>query len=115
MDRRATRRQFPLINVSESDDSVIVQAALPGVSVDELDLNVTGDVLRLEGERKAELPEGASYLGNERHHGPFSRIVTLPRSVDATRAKAEYANGILTVTLPKAPQSKPRTIEVKTA
>ena len=113
LNRRATSRRFPLTNVYESEDSVVVQVALPGVSVEELELNVTGDILKLEGERKPGLPEGASYLGNERQHGPFSRVVTLPQTVDATQAEAEYANGILTVTLPKAPEAKPRTIEVK--
>lgn len=115
LDRRSTSRHFPLINVLESDDALIVQVALPGVVMEELELSVTGDTLTLQGERKLELPEGATYLGKERQQGPFSRAVTLPRSVDATQAKAEYADGILTVTLPKAPEARARVIHVKPA
>jgi len=114
VDRRATSRRFPLTNVYETAESVVVEVAVPGVSVAELELSVTGDTLTLKGERKPELPEGATYVGKERHHGPFSRAVALPRSVDATQAKAEYADGILTVALPKAPEAKARTIQVKT-
>ncbi|MCK4300695.1 MAG: Hsp20/alpha crystallin family protein [Planctomycetes bacterium] len=114
LDRRASSRRFPPINVYETDEEVVVRAEVPGVSVAELDLSVTGDTLALAGERRLELPEGASFLAQERQHGRFRRVVALPRSVDAQEAKAEYVDGVLTVRLRKAPGARPRTIEVKT-
>jgi len=112
-DRRGSRRQFPPMNVHETDSDVIVRAELPGVTVDDVEVTVSGGTLRLEGERKLELPQGASFLCQERQHGAFSRTVSLPRSVDAAGAKAEYADGILTITVPKGPEAKARTIAVK--
>ncbi|GAH69250.1 unnamed protein product, partial [marine sediment metagenome] len=114
LDRRSSSRRFPPVNVYETDEEVVVRAEVPGVSVAELDLSVTGDTLALAGERRLELPEGASFLAQERQHGRFRRVVALPRSVDAQEAKAEYVDGVLTVRLRKAPGARPRTIEVKT-
>jgi len=112
-DRRASERRFPPINIYETDEEVVVQAEVPGVPVEELDLTITGDTLTLEGERRLELPEGAGYITQERHHGRFRRVVGLPRSVEAESAQASYADGILTVRVPKAPEARTRVIEVK--
>ena len=114
LDRRASSRRFPPINVYETDEEVVVQVEVPGVVVAALDLSVTGDTLDLAGERRLELPAGASFLAQERQHGRFRRVVTLPRSVDAQKAEADYVDGVLTVRLGKAPGARPRSIEVKT-
>lgn len=112
-DRRASDRRFPPVNVYESEEEIVVRAEVPGVSVEELDLTITGDTLTLEGERRLELPEGADFITQERQHGRFRRVVALPRSVEAEAAQAAYLEGILTVRLPKAPEARARTIEVK--
>jgi len=113
-DRRGASRRFPLVNVYETSDEIVVLVEVPGMSVGELELTVTGDTLKLEGDRRLELPEGASFVCQERQHGRFSRVVALPHSVDAEGAKAEYLDGVLSVALPKATETKPRTIQVKT-
>jgi HSP20 family protein len=84
------------------------------VAIGDLDLSVTGDSVTLEGERQLELPQGASYVAQERQHGRFRRVVALPQPVDAEKVKAEYAEGLLTVTMPKAKEAEPRTVKVKT-
>ncbi len=114
LDRRGSSRRFPPVNVSETDEEILVRAEVPGISVKELDLSVTGETLTLEGERLLELPEGATFLAQERQHGRFRRVVSLPRPVDARETNAEYADGVLTVRLRKAPGARPRIIAVKT-
>ena len=114
LDRRGSSRHFPPVNVSETDEEILVRAEVPGISVKELDLSVTGETLTLEGERLLELPEGATFLAQERQHGRFRRVVSLPRPVDAGQTKAEYADGVLTVRLRQAPGARPRIIKVKT-
>jgi HSP20 family protein len=112
-DRRGTTRRFPPANVYETPADVIVRAELPGVAVDDVEVTITGDTLKLEGARKLEIPDGASFLCQERQHGDFTRVLNLPRLVDAGQAKAEYADGILTITVPKTAEARPRTIQVK--
>jgi len=113
LDRRSTSRHFPPVNVYETEGALVVRAEVPGVPIEKLELSVTGDSLTLEGERRLELPEGASYVAQERQHGRFRRVVALPQPVDAEKVKAEYAEGILTVTMPKAKEAGPRTVRVK--
>ncbi len=107
---------FPLMNVSESKDAYYVRAELPGIKSDGLDISVTGDTLSISGERKilAE-DEKAQYHRREREAGKFSRIITLPVSVDTAKVEARCADGILTVILPKAETAKPKQISVKTS
>ena len=105
---------FPLMNVTEDDGNFYVRAELPGLKPDELNISVTGDTLSLSGERK--IPgedESARYHRREREAGKFSRIVTLPSQVDTGKVDARCADGILTVTLPKAAASKPKQITIK--
>ena len=107
---------YPLINVTEDDDHVYVRAELPGIKANELDLSATGNSLSIAGERKvATENEAASYHRREREAGVFRRTITLPRDIDSNRVEANYNNGILTVTLPKAELSKPKQITVKAA
>ncbi|MBW1784311.1 MAG: Hsp20/alpha crystallin family protein [Deltaproteobacteria bacterium] len=105
---------FPLMNVTEDKDNYYVRAELPGLKAKELDISVTGDTLSISGERK--LPaedEKAQYHRREREAGRFSRIVSLPAQIDAGKVEARCADGVLTVTLPKAEVSKPKQITVK--
>jgi HSP20 family protein len=105
---------FPLMNVTEDNDNFYVRAELPGLKPDELNISVTGDTLSLSGERKIPAEdESAQYHRREREAGKFSRIVTLPSQVDTGKVDARCADGILTVTLPKAEASEPKQIAIK--
>jgi len=104
----------PAIDMYQTDDEVIVKAALPGFKADDVQINVTGEVLTIRGELKheEEKKEKAWHI-REQRYGSFERSVVLPTDVVADKTKAEFENGILTITLPKADEVKPRTITVK--
>jgi len=105
---------FPLMNVTEDKDNYYVRAELPGLKADELDISVTGDTLSIAGERKLPVEdEKAQYHRREREAGRFSRIFSLPAQIDAGKVEALCADGVLTVTLPKADAAKPKQITVK--
>ena len=107
---------YPAINIWADEESAIVTAEIPGISKDDLDINVTGDTLTLGGDRKPEgLPEGAKYHRQERRYGEFSRSIRLPYTVDVNKVKATFKNGILEVFLPRIEAEKPKKISVKTA
>jgi HSP20 family protein len=98
----------------ETDDDVVVKTAVPGIKSEEIDVSITGDVLTIKGETKAEEKvEKANYVRQERRYGAFSRSLSLPSTVVADKATAEFENGVLTLTLPKAEEVKPKTIPVK--
>jgi len=102
------------IDVYQTDDAVVVKATAPGLKPEDIHISVTGDTLTLQGEVKEEREEsGAQYHLRERRMESFSRSIVLPASVDADKAKAEFENGILTLTLPKLEEDKPKTITVK--
>jgi len=110
----------PAIDMYQTDDEIVVKAALPGIKTDEVQINITGEVLTLKGEMKHEEEKTSSPQGKEKawhireqRYGSFERSVVLPTDVVADKAKAEFENGILTITLPKADEVKPRTITVK--
>jgi HSP20 family protein len=104
---------YPLLNVTEDPDNYYVRAELPGLKAEELDISVTGNRLGLSGERKiAAEAEEAKYHRREREGGKFSRVIELPEHVDSDKAAARMANGVLTITLPKAESAKPRQIKV---
>ena len=104
----------PAIDMYQTDDEIVVKAALPGVKADEVQINVTGEVLTLKGEiRHEEDKKEKAWHIHEQRYGSFERSVVLPTDVVADKAKAEFENGILTVSLPKADEVKPRTITVK--
>jgi HSP20 family protein len=110
----------PAIDMYQTDDEVVIRAALPGFKADEVQINVTGDVLTLRGEIKQQEEQTSSPQGKERswhirehRWGAFERSVSLPTAVTADRAVADFENGILTITLPKAEEVKPKTINVK--
>jgi len=103
------------VDVIETKDNVIVKAAVPGVKPDEIDVSITGDTLTIKGETKAEEKfEEGSYLRKERRFGAFQRTLTLPANIVSDKAKAEFENGVLTLTLPKTEEMKPKAIRVTT-
>ena len=104
----------PAIDMYQTDDEIVVKAALPGIKADEVQINITGEVLTLKGDvqQNQEMEEKAWHL-REQRFGSFERSIALPTDVVADKAKAEFENGILTITLPKADEVKPKTITVK--
>ena len=108
----------PSIDMYETDNEVVVKAALPGIQADEVQINVTGDttvpLLTIKGETKHdEERNDQSWHIREQRQGAFERSIRLPGSVTADKAKADFENGILTITLPKSEAKKPKTITVK--
>ena len=104
----------PAIDMYQTDDEIVVKASLPGFKADDVQINITGDVLTLRGEMKHEdeKKEKAWHL-REQRWGSFERSVALPTNVVADQANADFENGVLSITLPKAEEAKPRTISVK--
>ena len=102
------------VDIYEIEDALVVKAAVPGVKADDLDINITGDVLNIKGETKAEeeIEEG-NYHRREFRHGAFCRSVRLPIQVDVSNATATFEDGILTLTLPKPKEIKPKSVKVK--
>jgi HSP20 family protein len=102
------------IDMYQTDNDVVVRAALPGIKPDEVQINVTGDILTIKGEVKhEEEKKDKSWHIREHHRGAFERSVRLPIGVISDKAKADFQNGVLTITLPKLEEVKPRTIAVK--
>ena len=106
---------MPAVDLYQTDEAIVIKASLPGINPDDLKISVTGDVLTIQGEQLAENEEKqATYHIRERKWGNFSRSLSLPVPVQSEKANAEYENGILTLTLPKAEEIRPKTITVKT-
>jgi HSP20 family protein len=104
----------PAVDMYQTDDEVVVRAALPGFKADEVQINVTGDVLTLRGELKQqEENKERSWHIREHRWSSFERSIALPTEVTADKAVADFENGVLTITLPKAEEVKPKTITVK--
>jgi len=104
----------PAIDMYQTDDEIVVKASLPGVKVDEVQINITGEILTLKGEtRQVEEKKDKAWHMREQRWGAFERVVALPTEVVADKAKAEFENGILTITLPKAEEVKPKIINIK--
>ncbi len=104
----------PAIDLAEEDDNYIVTCDLPGVNKDDLDISVSGNALSIKGEKKDEREgKDGRYYRRETWSGSFQRTVTLPETVDPNKIDAEMKNGVLTVTLPKKEEVKPRQISVK--
>jgi len=103
----------PAIEVFEKKDRFVVKAEIPGMKEEDIDVSVEGDILTIKGERKAEseVKEEDYYLC-ERSYGSFSRSVALPSSVDAKKIEANYEDGVLEVSLPKAPEVKAKKVAV---
>jgi len=103
------------VDVYETDEDVVVKASVPGIDPEDLDISITGDTLTIKGETRAEEEvEEENYFYRERRYGAFSRSMTIPTSVRADEAHAEFDDGVLTLRLPKTEEVKPKTIKVKT-
>jgi len=107
---------YPALNVWSSEEGLFVTAEVPGMHSEDIEISVVGDTLTLSGARKPEeLTEGARYHRQERGYGSFNRSIQLPFPVDVAKVDATFRNGLLSVTLPRAEEDKPRKISVKSA
>lgn len=104
---------FPALNAWEERENLYVEAEIPGLAIENLDIQVKGDELTIAGERKPVTAEGQTYHRRERGTGAFRRVVRLPVEIDAEKVEASLRDGVLTLRLPKAEAVKPRKIEVK--
>lgn len=112
--RAASPGVYPLLNVTHDGDHIYVRAEMPGVDPAGLEISATRDTLSLAGERRiATEGEGTRYHRRERQAGRFRRAIALPVEIDPGRVDARCVNGILTVTLPRAEDTKPRQIRVR--
>ena len=104
----------PTVDVTETDGNVMVKAELPGMDPKDIDIDITGDVLTLKGEKKSEEEKkDERYYFRERHYGSFQRTFQLPAGVDNDKVDANFKNGVLTVRIPKSEESKQKKIEIK--
>jgi HSP20 family protein len=104
------------LDVQETPDAFKLVASVPGVGADDVEITVLGDTVRIRGERREQHEEGGQdgrWLIRERRFGAFERSVTLPATVRSDAASADFQDGVLTVTLPKAEEAKPRSIPVR--
>jgi HSP20 family protein len=105
---------FPAVNVWEDNENLFVEAELPGFELNDLEIYVNGENhLSIKGERRQPEVEGASWHRRERGYGSFNRTIELSSDVDADKVSANLKAGVLTITLPKKEEIKPRRIEVK--
>jgi len=107
------RAGFPRVSLDDQGAAFVVRAELPGLAEKDLELSATATTLTLRGERKVDAPEGYSVRRSERSNYQFARTLELPSKIDSERVEARLENGVLTVTLPKAPEAQPKQIRVK--
>jgi len=106
---------FPPLNVFRGRDALLIRAEVPGVDPAGLEVSVEGRTMTVKGERPAPVKGSVSYHRRERRFGKFSRTLQLPEDIDGTKAVAECRNGVLTVTVPKREEARPKQIRVQVA
>ena len=112
--RPALAVSYPAMNLWQDDESVHIEAELPGIKLEVLEITVVGeDQLSVKGSRAATQPTQADWYRQERPIGNFDRTIALPTSVVANKVEARLENGVLSIRLPKSPAAKPTKITVK--
>jgi HSP20 family protein len=107
------RAWAPALDVREDKDSFVIRAELPGLKREDIEVSLQDGALVISGERTVEkVEEGVEVHRQERYYGKFQRALTLPEPVAADKVKADYKDGVLTVTLPKTEEAKPKKIDV---
>lgn len=102
------------VDVYSTEEEIVIQAAVPGLAPEDVDITIEGDTLTIQGELPGAL-ENVNYLFQERPAGKFIRVLSLNIPVDADKSEATFLNGLLTLTIPKAEAIRPRQIKVKAA
>ena len=106
---------IPALDVYQTPNEVVVKATMPGLKPQDVSIDITGETLTIKGESKAEEEvKKEDYLYQERRYGSFSRSVVLPGGLKTDKAEATMEDGVLTLTIPKAEEVKPKAIKVKT-
>ncbi len=101
------------LDLAETADTFVVRAALPGIKPEDVEITAQGNTLTIRGQSQVEEErQGQNWLLRERQSGSFQRSLTLPTPITADQAEAQYENGILTLTLPKADEARPKQIKV---
>ena len=104
------------VDLYETENEIVVKAAIPGVKPEDIDVTVTGDLLTIKGEFKSEMEkkdEKRNYHRQERRYGSFSRQVTLPAGVNADACQADFDNGVLTLKLPKVEEARVKKVQIQ--
>lgn len=105
----------PAVEVSDTTDTVIVKAQIPGMSKDQIQVNITDNMLTLKGEMKEEeKKEEKNYYRREFRYGAFARSIALPTAVQGEKAEAQLKDGVLQITIPKSEQAKAKEIPIRT-
>ncbi len=106
----------PSVDISETKEGFVVKAELPGLDARDVNVNISGDILTIKGEKKTEREQKDEHLHCvERYSGTFQRSFQLPSSVKADKIEARFDKGVLEITLPKAKEAKAKEIEIKVA
>ncbi|MCX8031540.1 MAG: Hsp20/alpha crystallin family protein [Thermodesulfovibrionales bacterium] len=104
----------PSIDISETDNELIISAELPGIDEKDIDVSLTKDSLTIKGEKKEEKEEKSkNYYRMERSYGAFSRTIPLPAEIDTDKVEAEFKKGVLTIKLPKTPEAIKETKKIQ--
>lgn len=104
----------PKVDIYEKGGNIVLKAEVPGVSKEDVEVNIENNILTLRGERKQEKEvKEDDFYRMERYHGSFTRSFTLPRTVDPEKIEAKYRDGVLEVTLPKMEEAKQKKIQIK--
>jgi HSP20 family protein len=107
------RRWIPAMDLAETDDHLVMRGDLPGMTEDDVNIEIKDNVLTVSGERKAEHEDKSEgYHRVERSFGSFSRSLTLPAGVDPDKVEANFDNGVLEVRIPKPAEAKPTRVEI---
>lgn len=112
-DQWTRARSYPASNLYDTGDAFVITAEVPGLSEGDLQVTATQNVVTVKGERKSDVPEGYSVHRAERCPIQFSRSYALPARIDTDRVSAKLQDGVLTLTLEKAPELRPRQISVR--
>ena len=109
-----TAREVPSLDLSETEDTLIIRAEIADINPEDLDISITDDTLSIKGETKQELvEESGDYHRTERRYGSFSRTLQLPCRISIYDVKATYKEGLLNIVMPKCRPDKPREIKIK--
>jgi HSP20 family protein len=112
----STRSWAPPVDIYETENDIVLKAELPGIDPKDVEVRVEDNTLYLKGERNYEKEvKEQNYHRVERSYGSFARSFSLPNSIDADQVKAEYKDGMLTLTMPKREEAKPKTIKIDVA
>jgi HSP20 family protein len=113
MNEPSIRPWTPPVDILETENELLLRMDVPDIQLKDVEIRLENDTLTVKGERKFDQPQGKGYHRIERSYGTFARSFTLPNTVEMEKVRADYKNGVLTITLPKKDVAKPRTIRVE--